>query len=832
MIGHETGDSERGGGDGGAGWGKKWARVIAATAAVGVLLGPGGAWGAAVPYLVKDIKPGAVASSPSWLTVFGGALYFSADDGTNGPELWKSDGTAAGTALVKDINPGVTSSELSGLTAVGGTLYFAANNGTNGRELWKSDGTEAGTVLVKDILPGASGSSPTEITAVGSTLFFQANDGTTGLELWKSDGTAAGTVLVKDIRPGASGSSPDHLTAMGGMLYFQGRDGTNGAELWKSDGTAAGTVMVKNINPGSADAYLDFLTVIGSTLYFQARDATNGFELWKSDGTTAGTVLVKDILPGASSSAPYDLVAMGGTLYFAADDGTTGYELWKSDGTAAGTVRVKDIIPGPVDSWAYSFTAVNGTLYFTAEDGTNGYELWKSDGTDAGTVLVKDIAPGAADSAPDDFTLVGDTLYFNAADGTNGYELWTSDGTATGTVMVADIWPGATSSDAWDLTSVGATLFFTAAEASTATELWALAICGNGSEEPGEACDDGNTAPGDGCDASCQIEPPVDHFVAYKASAPKKDAAGVEIPNNVFPEGWVITVDDVQLDDADADDPENFEVKKVASLLNPAEKNTEGGPENPLLHYLRYQMKSGGETVGAANPDGSFAKPPKHIARVWQLSNQFGTINVASKKVSALLLPATKSLSAPPAAPADATHFVCYQVKPTKEITAQTPDGKFADDLQAFFADQFDDCALNAAGNPSFGGTAVAGMCLFDLGKPKELCNPMNKSAVQPPRATNAVIDGSTAHATQSLLCYGAKLAGDFTSSNAASLAGASVGDAVDPKQSKHAAHSVKDGNPVYTTPGNQFPNPTLLNTKKQEMVCIPTEVLGVAPAL
>ena len=810
---------------------EKRAWVVAAVlGAIGVLLAPGHAWGAAVPYLVKDINPGTVASSPFPLASVGSTLYFSADDGTNGAELWKSDGTADGTVLVKDINPGVGSSAVSGLTAVGSTACFAANNGSNGAELWKSDGTAAGTVLVKDILPGAAGSNLSELTAVGGTLYLNANDGITGLELWKSDGTAAGTVLVKDIRPGVSSASPDHLTAMGSTLYFQGRDGTNGAELWKSDGTSAGTVMVKNINPGSADAYLGYLTVVGSTLYFQARTATNGDELWKSDGSTAGTVLVKDIWPGASGSAPYGLAAMGGTLYFAADDGTNGYELWKSDGTEAGTVLVKDINPG-ADSWPDYFTAVGGTLYFIADDGTNGWELWKSDGTAAGTVLVKDINPGAADSSPWDLTAVNGTLYFSAEDGTHGYELWTTDGTEAGTVMLADSWPGTTSSDPRQLTAAGATLFFTAAEPATETELWALAICGNTIVEPGETCDDGNTTPGDGCDASCQIEPPVDHYVAYKVAAPKKDAAGVEIPNNVFPKGWVITVDDVQLDDADADDPENFEVKKAQSLLNPSAKNTEGGPENPALHYLRYQMKSSKESVGAANPDGSFNKPPKHVPRVWQLTNQFGTVNVQSKKVSALLLPAAKSLTAPPAAPSDATHFVCYQVKPTADVTTQTPNGKFAADLQAFFKDQFDDCALNAAGNPSFDGTAVAGMCLFDLKNPKELCNPMNKSAVELPRETTAVIDGSTAGATQSLLCYGLKLAGAFSSTSAATLAGASVGASVDPKQSKHAAHTVKSGNPVYTTPGNQFPNPTVLDTKKQEMVCIPTDVLGVAPA-
>ena len=410
---------------------------------------------------------------------------------------------------------------------------------------------------------------------------------------------------------------------------------------------------------------------------------------------------------------------------------------------------------------------------------------------------------------------------------------------------------------AWDTTgmSAGATVYVYAEisdgtntryyYAPAALTFVHLDSCGNGSINPGEACDDGNLSAGDGCNAGCQVEAgwscPTpgspcaalpDHYAAYKVKAPKKDTVGAEIPNNVFPKGWVITVDDTHLNDADADDPENFAVTAGQSLLSPTAKNTEGGPYHATTHYLRYQMKLGKESVAAANSDGSFNKPPKHVARVWQLSNELGTINVQSKKVSALLLPAAASLTIPPATPGDATHFVCYQVKPTKDATAQTSDGKLTANLQAFFADQFNDCALDASGSASFQGTSVEGKCLLDLTKVVELCNPMNKSAVVAPRQTTAIgITGSTAGTTKSLLCYGTKLAGTFTNSTAATLAGATVGGSVTPKQLKHAAHTVKNGNPVYTSPANQFPNPTMLDTKKQEMVCVPTDVLGVTAA-
>ena len=389
--------------------------------------------------LVRDINPGANSSIPSNLTNVNGTLYFSATDGTNGTELWKSDGTSAGTVLVRDINPGPNGSIPSNLTNINGTLYFSATDGTNGTELWKSDGTSAGTVLVRDIFTGSgSSSSPSNLTNITGTLYFSAADITNGRELWKSDGTSAGTVLVRDINSGGS-SSPSNLTNVNGALYFSASDGTNGTELWKSDGTSAGTVLVRDINPGPGSSSPFNLTNINGTLYFSATDSSNGTELWKSDGTSAGTVLVRDINPGSGSSNPSILININGTLYFSATDGSTGIELWKTDGTSAGTVLVRDINSGSGISSPSNLTNINGTLYFSANDGTNGQELWKSDGTSAGTVLVRDINSGSGFSSPANLTNINGTLYFTAFDPVHGRDWWTTDGTAAGTVRVTSL---------------------------------------------------------------------------------------------------------------------------------------------------------------------------------------------------------------------------------------------------------------------------------------------------------------------------------------------------------------------------------------------------------
>jgi ELWxxDGT repeat protein len=197
-----------------------------------------------VPVLVRDINPVGSDSEPDWLTNVNGTLFITANDGTSGNELWKSDGTEAGTVRVKDILPGTGGSGPDTLTNVNGMLFFNADDGVSGRELWKSDGTEAGTVRVKDILPGSDGSVPGSLTNVDGTLFFTAADRTSGGELWKSDGTEAGTVRVKDILPGGYGSDPRSLTNINGTLFFNANDGTSGRELWKSDGTEAGTAML------------------------------------------------------------------------------------------------------------------------------------------------------------------------------------------------------------------------------------------------------------------------------------------------------------------------------------------------------------------------------------------------------------------------------------------------------------------------------------------------------------------------------------------------------------------------------------------------------------
>lgn len=421
--------------------------------------------------IVKDIAPGGLTGGPSNFANVNGTLFFAARDGVNGVELWKSDGTAAGTVLVKDIVVGAGSSNPAQLTNVNGTLFFTANTAANGRELWKSNGTAAGTVLVKDIRPGSGYGISHLFTDIfiniNGTLFFTADNGVNGVELWKSNGTAAGTVLVKDIYPGLSSSGPTLFTSFKNMLFFTAfNKATGGYDLWKSDGTGPGTQVVRHFNSFS-NFHITELEVVGNALFFTADDGVHGLELWKTDGTTAGTMLVKDINSftgvGSTGSGVANLTNVKGVLFFTANNRVHGHELWKSDGTAAGTVLVKDMTPGTGSSTVRDMTSVGSQLFFRRFVSGGNMELWRSNGTESGTVSLGIVLPGMANGSAL-ITDVNGVAYFRA--GGTGNDLGKSDGTVAGTKLVmAGVQP-------LSLTNANGTLFFSGVSGTVGRELW------------------------------------------------------------------------------------------------------------------------------------------------------------------------------------------------------------------------------------------------------------------------------------------------------------------------------------------------------------------------
>ena len=178
-------------------------------------------------FMVRDIHPPESPSNnvvgPRWPIALGRNILFAADDGTHGSEPWHSDGTAAGTFLVKDIYPGPQPDWGRGpefWTNVGGTVYFAAGDGSHGYELWRSDGTEAGTAMVKDIATGRADSSPMNMTNVNGRLFFSAADREGGRELWALSLLGDGTPHVEFAASGRTAPESTGRVAVTAILSW------------------------------------------------------------------------------------------------------------------------------------------------------------------------------------------------------------------------------------------------------------------------------------------------------------------------------------------------------------------------------------------------------------------------------------------------------------------------------------------------------------------------------------------------------------------------------------------------------------------------------------
>lgn len=271
---------------------------------------------------VKDINPEG-GSYPSQFVRFGEYVYFTAHEPTHDTELWRTDGTAAGTQLVKDIDVRIRE---SGKTSIGpenllvfhNKLYFTADDGLHGRDLWQSDGTASGTVMVRDLIVGSKTARTANLTLVNDQLLFTTYS-SGKMTLWKSDGTSQGTQFVAFIPPS------QEFAAVNDTLYFAGT-GPEGTELWRSDGTAAGTRIVEDLIPGEKSSTPKNLQAINGVLFFEADLPGGGRGHWISNGTANGT---HPLYTGAPLTAQGELTNVNGTLYFAGTDVVHGQELWK-----------------------------------------------------------------------------------------------------------------------------------------------------------------------------------------------------------------------------------------------------------------------------------------------------------------------------------------------------------------------------------------------------------------------------------------------------------------------------------------------------------------------
>lgn len=374
------------------------------------------------------------SSTPDKFFSFNGSIYFLASEKSTGREIWKTDGTTAGTVLVSDINPGAADLTFVDFIEANNTLYFIADDGVRGKQFWTTDGTKSGTKmlttnLTQDLI------SP---VACNGSIYFISRDEALTLTLWKFDGTSNPTIVKSGI---VNNTTANIMTSKLGMVFLLVSSAYPKYTLWRSDGTEAGTFPIEESVYRPKDAFVEY----HGALYFVARTSNvgvPGFGLMKTDGTVAGTgYFANDLVYGQAN-----LIAITGTvhndkMYFQSFERDVSLDVIESDGTLANTQVVHH--ESEPHLWPSHLLSADDGLYFLGSD-ANDYTVLKRL-TPSGVTSIRELKQNTQLPSDSDFLDI-----YSLADGKIGltffesatyrFSLWQSDGTSNGTKEVVKMY--------------------------------------------------------------------------------------------------------------------------------------------------------------------------------------------------------------------------------------------------------------------------------------------------------------------------------------------------------------------------------------------------------
>ncbi len=416
-----------------------------------------------------------------------GRLYFVWNDGLSGPELWSSDGTAAGTGRVADLRPGRQGSIPRSFGVWRNRLYFAADDGLRGPALYSVATRGAADLRFVADPAGPRPVWPYALRSLDRKLLFVVPGGTAG-RLWSSDGRPEGTnaLLALDATSltGFSGGNAG-LPLFRGRLLFIARRGEAGPSLWSTDGTRRGTLRLRRFAAINGLA-LYSAQAFGERLFFSAASGSYGAEPWSTDGTPEGTRLFADLCAGPCGSHPGFGLAAGGRMFFEATSRAGERGIWSTDGSPEGTVTATSRICSGSCRFSFLWIGVTASRLVFAlypPRGVGDLRLYATDGTEEGTEALGDgTTPFVGDAILFGIS-VGDELVFSAYDEAHGVELWTTDGTDAGTRLLADVGDAdAGGSFPGPPVALGDQAIFIATGESGEAELWASDGTRNGTE--------------------------------------------------------------------------------------------------------------------------------------------------------------------------------------------------------------------------------------------------------------------------------------------------------------------------------------------------------------
>lgn len=308
--------------------------------------------------------------------LFGTDYYFACNTVQYGQEMCKLDSNDVITVL--DFIPGSSSYSLTDIMVTGDYLFFQANDGIHGSELYMHDPLLDSFSMIQDLTVGAGNSVWQKMFVVNDKYYGIASQNGGVEQLFYLDDNAIGDPLVNlTLALTPRGVIPTILIKENNVYFFafSGEDVINIYKLNTVDNSITKQTSFTD-NQTSGFGFVE----VGNYVYISANDGVHGPELVKVDLTNSGcssgncSYSIIDINNGSSGSTPMTPKKIANKLYFSANDGSHGMEVVELN-LDTDLFSVHDVRKGPQGSYSHVYGLYESEFLLCGNRGFGGNEV-------------------------------------------------------------------------------------------------------------------------------------------------------------------------------------------------------------------------------------------------------------------------------------------------------------------------------------------------------------------------------------------------------------------------------------------------------------------------